>query len=601
MHKPHTTLPLLLCSSLILACGDPGNDDGGPHTTTTGTATGTGDGDPATDEGTDEGTEEGTEEGGEEPPSELEQICEEHNFEGCYYVSNTGNYPPGSEDHQLLIDEVSSQVFLPGEIILFARGDVWRQTGAGALITVPASGDEQEPLYFGAYGTGERPTFLGSIAASGWSEVGDDRWQAATDIPLDPAAIDAGAELFFELDDGDARFGHHEDGLDGLDRDGDWTWSAGKVTVYATQDPGSVYASVEAPQARRLIALDDQEHLSFDSLRLRYVVNAGFYDNYGNAAGLVGLHLNHVEIGYIGVKNSSSAYGLSLERSGVHIEHSRIHDCGRRGVSLVLYSTPASAIRDVLIEHNHFHGGYHTTGVDVQSNTASSGSHVIENLVIRANLFAGDPDYDIQGEDGHASNHIFMNQDEGAILREVYIYANVFSYAQGSAIKTSGGEDIYIHHNTFYGFNPSYDNYQAQIFGGSRSRNTVIANNVFFNDAADNRYACVEFGVGQEAEYTIDHNLYYASSYDHARLLWVDGGTSYFFDDDWDSYTGATGFDLASPTPADPGFGGAPEDLRPGDGSPAIGAGVPVEWISADFHGDPLGDPPDLGAIQHAP
>ncbi|NVB36431.1 right-handed parallel beta-helix repeat-containing protein [Pseudenhygromyxa sp. WMMC2535] len=545
------------------------------------------------DDSSDEG-----DEGGEQTP-DFEAVCEARGLEGCYFVSNTGNYPAGSEGHQLVIEEVSSQPFSPGDIILFARGDTWRHTGDGGLITLSSSGDAQDDIQFGAYGSGELPTFLGSLAASEWSELGGGRWESATEIPLDPSGIAYGAEVFFGREDGDAFFGRHEDSVAGLDKEGDWTWSNGRITVYAPENPGTAYPFVEVPQGQRLILLDNQEHLSFDSLRLRFMVSAGFYDSYGNAASLVGLSLSNSEIGYIGVENSGSAYGLSLERSGIHIANNRIHDCGRRSISLVLYETPASTISDVVIEHNHFHGGYHTTGVDIQSNTAASGGHLIEDIVIRNNLFAGDPSYDIQAEDGHSSNHIFMNQDEGSTLREVYIYGNLFTYAQGSSIKTSGGDGVYIHHNTFYGFNPSYDNYQAQIFGGNDNTDTVIVNNIFYNDATDNRYACIEFGQGLEAEYTIDRNLYYASDYAHARLLWVDSGTSFFFDDDWADYQAQTGFDANSPAPADPLFGAAPDDLRPGDGSPAIGHAVAVEWIDTDYYGDPLHEPPDLGAIQH--
>ncbi len=533
------------------------------------------------------------------PPAvdDYEQTCAERAHEACYYVSSSGSFPPDTEGHQLSLAEVSSRDFSPGDIILFARGDTWR-TYDVPLVTATSSGSEQEPIVYSAFGEGTEPRLFGSIRLEDWSNTTGDLWESSTEVPSDPSAIDSGAEIFFETSDGSAFFGHHESSIAGLDREGDWIQSGTTVTVFSPEDPGVRYASVEAPQARRLIALANQQYLVFDSLVLRYMVNAGLYDVYGNAAALRGLTLSRSEIAYIGVKNSSSAYGLSLERSDVLVTGNDIHDCGRRGVSLVLYSTDSSTISDVVIENNHFHHGYHTTGVDIQSNQASSGAHLIENVTIRNNVLSSDPDYDIQGEDGHASNLIFINQDDGSQLRNIYIYGNSFFYAPGSGIKLSGGENYLIHHNTFYGFNPSYDNYQAHIFGGTRSRDITIENNIFWNDASDSRYACIEIAERQAGEYTIDHNLYFASAYEHSRLLWVDGGTSWFFDDDFDAYVAATGFDENSPVPGAPQFADAPTDLRPTSTSPAVGAGVAVDWIMIDQRGEPMNDPPDLGALQ---
>lgn len=530
--------------------------------------------------------------------ADYEQVCIERAHDNCFYVSSSGNYPAGTDGKHLTMPEVSSHAFTPGAIILFARGDTWRQESGSDLISVSSSGTMEDPIVFGAYGTGAKPRFLGSIQATSWTNVSGNVWQSATNIPDNPQDIDSGAEVFFERSDGSAVFGHYEGSAAALDQEGDWTYGGGQITVFATSNPDTLYASVEVPQAQRLIALDNQEHIAFDSLTLRYMVNAGFYDEYANGMALQGLTVTNGEIAYIGVKGSTSAYGLSLDRSNVRIAGCVIHDCGRRSVSLVLYKTAPSQIRDVLIENDHFYNGYHTTGVDIESNEAASGGHVIEDIVIRNNLFEGDPTYVIGG-DNPSSNHIFINQDPGSILRNIYIHNNLFTFAHGSGIKISRGEGYFIHNNTFFGFNPSYPNFQAHIFGGNESSSTVIVNNVFYSDATDNTFACIEYGAGQQGQYTIDRNLYFAASYDHARLLWVDGGTSWFFDDDWDGYRSATGFDENSPAPDDPKFAGPPSNLKPLDGSPAIGVGVPVDWIQTDYLGEPVTSPPDLGAIQH--
>jgi hypothetical protein len=64
-------------------------------------------------------------------------------------------------------------------------------------------------------------------------------------------------------------------------------------------------------------------------------------------------------------------------------------------------------------------------------------------------------------------------------------------------------------------------------------------------------------------------------------------------------YTSGTGFDSSSPPPADPAFTDPPTDLKPVGASPAVGAGIHVDWITRDYLGSPVTDPPDLGAIGH--
>ncbi|MEM1552847.1 MAG: hypothetical protein QXH03_09315, partial [Candidatus Bathyarchaeia archaeon] len=71
------------------------------------------------------------------------------------------------------LDKVNSAQLLPGDRVLFKRGDVWR----GQLI--PQSGDEGAPIVYGAYGEGEKPLLLGSVSRnkpSQWEKVGDNLW-----------------------------------------------------------------------------------------------------------------------------------------------------------------------------------------------------------------------------------------------------------------------------------------------------------------------------------------------------------------------------------------------------------------------------------------
>ena len=58
------------------------------------------------------------------------------------------------------IAKVNGSTFLPGDSVLFNRGDVWY----GTALVVPSSGSSGSPITFGAYGSGANPILKGSTA-----------------------------------------------------------------------------------------------------------------------------------------------------------------------------------------------------------------------------------------------------------------------------------------------------------------------------------------------------------------------------------------------------------------------------------------------------
>ncbi|MFH2096838.1 MAG: hypothetical protein ABIJ16_14105, partial [Bacteroidota bacterium] len=103
-------------------------------------------------------------------------------FSTTYYVSNAGSdlntgTLPG--DSWQTLDKVNSFSFLPGDSVLFNRGDIWR----GQLI--PHSGDSTGVVYYGAYGTGDKPLLLGSVDMSSdinWVNQGSNIWSTYSPV-----------------------------------------------------------------------------------------------------------------------------------------------------------------------------------------------------------------------------------------------------------------------------------------------------------------------------------------------------------------------------------------------------------------------------------
>lgn len=529
-----------------------------------------------------------------------------------YYVSNSGdddrNDGRTPDTPWKTISKVNSMSFEPGDAILFKRGDTWRD----GPLRVTSSGDSGAQITYGAYGDGGRPKIYGSVRAEGWDRVSGYIWQSSATIPLNPWSIgynNEGPPLFFEETDGSTTWGAYRsfsESFTNLNAEYEWTWNSDRVYVYSPSDPGTRYASVEATQMVRGIMLQDHNYISITGLEIKYYADQGIYDNYDTNR-LYGLQVTHCEIAYIGRKNDSAGYGMSVHQSDAYYAYNDIHDCGRRGISLTMYGETNPIIQsNVIIEYNHFHHGWHTTSLD----GCAAGRHVLENVIFRYNQVDGDENVDLREAQHPNANHIYCDFEGtgSGSVNDFFFHNNIFTYAHASSIKIADVSNFQIYNNTFYKFNPTLSNWQAHVYTSTSRGPVIIKNNIFVNNAGDhpdmgtdpeislNQWAAIKLTEGYQDFVDTDHNLYFQSS-EGQRFYWVAGGTSYAVED-WDAYKEATGFDANSPAPADPDFADPPVDFSLGDGSPAIGAGVAVAGVTTDFYGNALNTPPDLGAVQ---
>ena len=100
-----------------------------------------------------------------------------------YYVSNTGSdgdlgTSPGEAWET--VAKVNSTTLVPGDIVAFNKGDVWRET-----LTIPDSGTSENYIEFTSYGTGNEPRIYGSELGTTWTNTTGDVWEA-TETLLDP-------------------------------------------------------------------------------------------------------------------------------------------------------------------------------------------------------------------------------------------------------------------------------------------------------------------------------------------------------------------------------------------------------------------------------
>ena len=94
-----------------------------------------------------------------------------------YYLSANGNDANSGRSadspFQSLI-KVSSLALQPGDAILLRRGDTFRGT-----LFIRQSGSSASPITLDAYGSGDKPVIAGSSLVTGWTNIGNNTWQAS--------------------------------------------------------------------------------------------------------------------------------------------------------------------------------------------------------------------------------------------------------------------------------------------------------------------------------------------------------------------------------------------------------------------------------------
>lgn len=105
-----------------------------------------------------------------------------------YYVSTSGNDQNSGQSVKApwkTIDKVNSVQFLPGDKILFKRGDMW--VGSSTSVLIPRSGSDKGYVAYGAYGKGEKPVLTEAKIRSApeeWVNEGGNIWSTGGAVTL---------------------------------------------------------------------------------------------------------------------------------------------------------------------------------------------------------------------------------------------------------------------------------------------------------------------------------------------------------------------------------------------------------------------------------
>ncbi len=189
-----------------------------------------------------------------------------------YYVSssagNDSNSGISSAAAWQTIAHVNAQTFLPGDQVLFRRGDVWNES-----LMPPSSGNSGNPIAFDAYGSGAAPNLTGyyAVPSSAWVPVSGNAWKA----PLPSTYSTINFCLFGTV------WGQKVAAVStNLTAQWDFYFANGYVYVYSVGDPSTYYSEAIVPMALSnvpVINVNGQSWLTFQHLLVNWFDQYGVY------------------------------------------------------------------------------------------------------------------------------------------------------------------------------------------------------------------------------------------------------------------------------------------------------------------------------------
>lgn len=181
-----------------------------------------------------------------------------------YYVAANGddaNNGTSPSTPWKSINKINSTSFAPGDVILFRRGDTWREQ-----LNLSSSGSAGNPITFSAYGTGEDPIINGADIITGWTRSSGNIWSVRNpNVTPTRAAVAIDGVVYNEVTS-----------MGELNSANEYFISSGVVYVWSSTDPNTRKAEVS--KRDYCIVADAYKkihHVNFDHLQAWYAGNAG--------------------------------------------------------------------------------------------------------------------------------------------------------------------------------------------------------------------------------------------------------------------------------------------------------------------------------------
>lgn len=535
-----------------------------------------------------------------------------------YYVSTTGSDSnPGTQSQPWrTISKVNSQHFLPGDYILFRKGDVWREQ-----LIVPSSGAQGKPITFGAYGNGNKPKILGSISKNStndWSYEGENLWYT-----IAPWRV---GNLIMDFENFWATMVISKSELNSQGKAW-WNSANSRIYLYSDGNPASFYKnSIELARHDHIIRVNDQSFITIDGLDLRYTgKNAIWLERHSTGDHLI---VNNCTTRFTGNNLAGLAEG-SWSGSGVFVYDLRnweVTNCDISYAWIGIWGGKTTGRVIVKIQKNTISNSFwgdEPRGIAFGSNTHEvidySGSIISDNDVSRflhhgislshvSNMIVeNNVVYNSYSDSHDVTIGISMGakpQYHNQVLRNhVYnIRGRSGSWLGGVGINTRTCHHCLVAYNIIHDSNVAILNYQGTSSG--ENDHNQIYNNIAYNIAQYGMHV-LSGASDNKTDITIHNNIFDGNIYDiyiNDNVNVIGGYNSLLNDRNvslggGSTYSGASN-DLHHKNPLFTDPENFNFTLQPNSNLRDAGKDV---GLDRDFCGNPIpqGNTPDIGAYEY--
>lgn len=348
-----------------------------------------------------------------------------------YYVSSSDGSDSDSGLTEALawasLTKVQASTFSSGDSILFKRGDTFR----GALYRNNEDGTPSNWIYWGAYGTGNKPKILGSkdlSATSAWTNHSGNVWKTAATLGTVQNDI---SNLIFN---NEASCGFKKKSIDSLNAQGKFFYNTADhlLYMYSTSNPGTFYTHIEAAGhhdlRQGLLYWINCAYIHVADLDVRYSSGDGIEFHTHN----VGI-IERCETSYIGgewlVVDDASltrlGNGIQMSQSidSITVRYCRAHQCFDAGISPQAWST--NSMTNIWVYNNIVTNCYYSFEFWCSTGYTLTNLHFYNNTCVDA----GDCwSYDIplqRGDNSFNACHLMSWALTGTVSG-IYIRNNIF-------------------------------------------------------------------------------------------------------------------------------------------------------------------------------
>lgn len=406
-----------------------------------------------------------------------------------YYVNketgSDGNSGRSTSSAFETVGKVNSLSLRPGDEVLFAKGQTWKET-----LKPRTSGTDDDPITFGTYGSGSKDAvFDGArgLKYADWDKVGTNKWQ--TDVPkagyLDPGKLYINGEGAKPESSSIGR----------VDSPGDWRWTGGELTIYATSNPRGRDIALQVRDEG--IRLDNRDNLVFEDLTTKRAFNGvALYEGADdNRFDDVTSHRNTLHGFWIRDSDDTVLDGVRSYKNG---QVTTTDTSARTGEGVFLDARSSdTVIKNAALHDNAQHG--------VNFSHLTGDGHKIQNVTAHGNGEAG---LAIAGGNQSVTGSRIYDNDLGGI------------------VATLNAETITLKDNIITA--PTDKNLHALYARGAGDARFVSEDNKYKGDAGHVIYLQSEAGDRS----TFKDDLIVASkTKQYLPLVWLEGGRGHVFDD----------------------------------------------------------------------